>query len=150
MLFTAHSEELDLDGPPSQEIYGKLEEPDGLGGLIRLRHGGPRLQDQILASEKAGSWNEALALHEQALQTNSMLTEQPPGLTAHQRGQLQCLLHMGHLQGMLAQVDGWSLTSDGGAPIYLKAQISFAEHCQNNCSGSERPTQCQGEQPQLS
>lgn len=48
-----------------QEVYGKLEEPDGLGGLLRLRQGTPRLQDQLLAAEKAGSWSEALALHEQ-------------------------------------------------------------------------------------
>lgn len=30
-----------------QEVYGKLEEPDGLAGLLRLRTGGPRLQDQV-------------------------------------------------------------------------------------------------------
>lgn len=45
-----------------------LEEPDGLAGLVRLRSGPARLQDQLLAAEKAGSWAEALALHEQALQ----------------------------------------------------------------------------------
>ena len=37
-----------------QEVYGKLEEPDGLGGLVRLRRGGPRPQDQVLAAEKEG------------------------------------------------------------------------------------------------
>ena len=30
-----------------QEVYGKLEEPDGLSGLVRLRNGGPRLEDQV-------------------------------------------------------------------------------------------------------
>lgn len=30
-----------------QEVYGKLEEPDGLSGLVRLRSGGPRLEDQV-------------------------------------------------------------------------------------------------------
>ena len=30
-----------------QEVYGKLEEPDGLSGLVRLRRGGPRLEDQV-------------------------------------------------------------------------------------------------------
>ncbi len=34
---------------PAQEVYGKLEEPDGLAGLLRLRVGGPRLQDQARA-----------------------------------------------------------------------------------------------------
>ena len=104
-----------MKGEKMQEIYGKLEEPDGLSGLIRLRHGGPRLSDQIHASEKAGSWNEALALYEQALQSDATDTEWPAGLTGPQRGQLQCLLQMGHLQGMLAQVDGWSFTCDGVA-----------------------------------
>lgn len=33
-------------GGAAQEVYGKLEEPDGLAGLLRLRTGGPRLQDQ--------------------------------------------------------------------------------------------------------
>ena len=51
-----------------QDIYGKLEEPDGLEGLVRLRSGGPGLHDQILAAEKAGKWSEALTLYEQALQ----------------------------------------------------------------------------------
>lgn len=30
-----------------QEIYSWLEEPDGLSGLVRLRSGGPRLEDQV-------------------------------------------------------------------------------------------------------
>ena len=49
-----------------QEVYSRLEEPDGLGGLLRLRQGGPCLQDQILAAEKSGNWPEALTLYEQA------------------------------------------------------------------------------------
>lgn len=36
-------------GGAAQEVYGKLEEPDGLAGLLRLRTGGPRLQDQARA-----------------------------------------------------------------------------------------------------
>ena len=36
-------------GGVAQEVYGKLEEPDGLAGLLRLRTGGPRLQDQARA-----------------------------------------------------------------------------------------------------
>ena len=50
---------------PQQEVYRKLEEPDGLAGLSKLRSGGARLADQVLAAEKAGSWSEALSLHEQ-------------------------------------------------------------------------------------
>ena len=46
-------------------MYGKLEEPDGLAGLAKLRSGGMKLSDQVLAAEKAGSWSEALGLHEQ-------------------------------------------------------------------------------------
>ena len=61
-------------------MYGKLEEPDGLGGLLRLRQGPPRLQDQLLAAEKAGSWSEALALHEQV--TTPLVTV-IAGLTVH-------------------------------------------------------------------
>ena len=35
------------------------------------------------------------------------------GLTGGQRGYLRCLLHMGHLQGMMTQVDGWACSSSG-------------------------------------
>lgn len=49
-------------------MYGKLEEPDGLEGLVKLRQGGPRPADQRLAAEKAGNWAEAATLYEQALQ----------------------------------------------------------------------------------
>ena len=50
-----------------QEVYGRLEEPDGLAGLVKLRRGGPRPEDQRLAAEKAGNWSEALTLYEQQL-----------------------------------------------------------------------------------
>jgi hypothetical protein len=49
------------------EVYGQLEEPDGLSGLVQLRGGGLALQDQITAAEKGGAWGEALALYQQAL-----------------------------------------------------------------------------------
>ena len=48
-----------------QEVYGRLEEPDGLAGLVRLRAGGAQAADQLLAAEKSGAWSEALGLHEQ-------------------------------------------------------------------------------------
>lgn len=115
-----------------QEVYGKLEDPDGLQGLVRLRQDGPRPEDQRLAAEKAGNWSEALTLYEQALQHSggsagsgrqaagaaaaaglldgaggarggSMAGPGEAGLGAMQRGYLDCLLHMGHLQGLLTQ-----------------------------------------------
>lgn len=58
-------------------MYGKLEEPDGLAGLVRLRSGPARFQDQLLAAEKAGVWSEALALHEQALQHDASIRANP-------------------------------------------------------------------------
>lgn len=113
-----------------QEVYGKLEEPDGLQGLVRLRQGGPRPEDQRLAAEKAGNWSEALTLYEQALQhsggggtgggggsglqaaarlvaqgaSGRAAVARVAGLGGLQRGYLDCLLHMGHLQGLLTQV----------------------------------------------
>lgn len=48
-----------------QEVYGELEEPDGLAGLVRLRQGGATPADHMLAAQKAGAWSEALSLHEQ-------------------------------------------------------------------------------------
>jgi len=104
------------------EIYSKLEEPDGLEGLMKLRQGGPRPEDQRLAAEKAGSWGEALSLYERDLarQEWPMGTGGGDGSTTgeagtraaeefwngSQRGYLNCLLQMGHWQGLLAQVEG--------------------------------------------
>lgn len=119
-----------------QEVYGRLEEPDGLQGLVRLRQGGPRPEDQRLAAEKQGNWSEALTLYEQALQHSGAAGASSPaglqaaaalaaegaaqagggaggasgaGLGALQRGYLDSLLHIGHLQGLLTQVRwrGW-------------------------------------------
>lgn len=50
---------------PQQEVYGKLEEPDGLSGLVQLRQGGATPADHMLAAQKAGAWSEALSLYEQ-------------------------------------------------------------------------------------
>lgn len=120
-----------------QEVYGKLEDPDGLQGLVRLRQGAPCPEDQRLAAEKAGNWSEALTLYEQALQHSrgngggahstsggdqatgtraaaglldgaggsggSSVGGREAGLRPMQRGYLDCLLHMGHLQGLLTQ-----------------------------------------------
>lgn len=49
------------------EVYGQLEEPDGLSGLVQLRQGGLTTSDQILVAEKAGSWADALAMYEHEL-----------------------------------------------------------------------------------
>lgn len=79
---------------------------------MKLRTGGLRLQDQILAAEKAGSWTEATGLYEQALKSEEN-QESRIGLSTAQYGHLQCLLQMGHLEGMLAEVDGWGNHSTG-------------------------------------
>ena len=94
----------------------------------------------MLAAEKAGCWSDALALYEQALQNEAPTRGADPtpalaaagpeaqalpgggsdaGLSAAQRGHLHCLLQMGHLQGMLAQVDGWAARSTGSSLIRL-------------------------------
>lgn len=62
-----------------QEVYGGLEEPDGLAGLVRLRAGGPCPADTRLAAEKAGAWSEALSLHEQVI-TAASLHSSPGGM----------------------------------------------------------------------
>ncbi len=107
---------------------------------------------QVLAAEKAGSWSDALALYEQALQNEAPDADHPGpnpaaaaaratwgpeaqalpggdsglgggGLTTARRGHLHCLLQMGHLQGMLAQVDGWAV---GTAGAISRARASLA------------------------
>ncbi|CAL5040806.1 unnamed protein product [Urochloa decumbens] len=80
------------------EIYGGLDEPDGLLGLANLRKSSS-LQDQLIINEKAGNWAEVLTLCEQALQME-------PTSVHRQSDVLKCLLNMCHLQAMIAHVDG--------------------------------------------
>ncbi|WVZ78438.1 hypothetical protein U9M48_026147, partial [Paspalum notatum var. saurae] len=80
------------------EIYGGLDEPDGLLGLVNLRKSSS-LQDQLIINEKAGNWAEVLTLCEQALQME-------PTSVHRQSDVLNCLLNMCHLQAMIAHVDG--------------------------------------------
>ncbi|GAB4817356.1 hypothetical protein N2152v2_004402 [Parachlorella kessleri] len=107
------------------EVYGRLEEPDGLEGLVKLRQGGARPEDQRLAAEKAGNWAEAATLYEQALQHVSGVGAQgvkasvEEGMSPTQLGYLGCLLQMGHLHGLLAQVEGLAATCDDVAALQL-------------------------------
>ena len=93
---------------------------------------------QILAAEKAGSWSAALTLYEQALKNEgsatsvgagpaqnalkpgsaghcAMASHTEGGLSAARRGHLNSLLQLGHLQSLLAGVDGW-MTRCAGTP----------------------------------
>ncbi|GAX74920.1 hypothetical protein CEUSTIGMA_g2366.t1 [Chlamydomonas eustigma] len=109
------------------EVYGQLEEPDGLSGLVQLRQGGLTTADQILVAEKAGAWGEALALYEHELgregMSSVMKQDEPDvrsntstismgpqrsaeGLSSLQQGRLRCLLQVGYLQSLLQQVEG--------------------------------------------
>ena len=92
------------------EVYSKLEEPDGLEGLVKLRVGGPGPDDQRLVAEKAGNWGEALSLYEHSLQhnteQNSDARNAQNGLFPLRMGHLNCLLNMGHWQALLTQVEG--------------------------------------------
>eukprot|EP00873_Tetraselmis_striata_P024237 jgi/Tetstr1/444501/TSEL_032380.t1 len=105
-------------------VYSELEEPDGLAGFTRLRHGGPTNSDMILAAERRGSWSEALTLYEQALQQEAdeyLAEDQTPMnvLSHHATGQLDCLLHLGHLQAVLKQAEGLALHAAGEARCNL-------------------------------
>ncbi|KAK9842495.1 hypothetical protein WJX81_002719 [Elliptochloris bilobata] len=97
-----------------QEVYGKLEEPDGLAGLLRLRTGGPRLQDQVLAAEKAGCWSDALALYEQALQNEAPARDLNPNPNPASFAARAAA-------GPEGQVDGWVAGSAGLAVRQLAA-----------------------------
>ncbi|KAM0929216.1 hypothetical protein ACQ4PT_001782 [Festuca glaucescens] len=80
------------------EIYGGLDEPDGLLGLANLRKSSS-LQDQLIINEKTGNWAEVLTLCEHALQM------EPDSVHRH-CDVLNCSLNMCHLQAMIAHVDG--------------------------------------------
>jgi hypothetical protein len=93
-------------------IMGQNCRPDcavSTAGFTRLRQGGPTNSDMVLAAERRGSWAEALTLYEQALQQEAGRSADAQSapletLSSHASGQLDCLLHMGHLQAVLQQV----------------------------------------------
>ena len=93
--------------------YSHLEEPDGIGGLIKMRKES-RLSDKTLAAEMAGNWSEVLAIYEEALQTGKMQDSSSENLSAgvcepiseDERGYLRCLLNMGHHQALITHISG--------------------------------------------
>ena len=58
----------------------------------------------------------SLCLQLQALRDEEASAEGSQELSQARKGHLRCLLHMGHHNSLLAQVDGWSLSCSGTAP----------------------------------
>lgn len=118
---------------------------------------------QVLAAEKAGCWSAALTLYEQALKNEADSATAaadgrpqraghggrpgPEGqrlcgslqkgeLSVAQRGHLNCLLQLGHLQALLAEVDGWASRCTGALSvppailcIWIWQVCTFVEMC---------------------
>ena len=109
---------------------------------------------QVLAAEKAGCWSAALTLYEQALKNEADSAAAaadgrpvragdggrpgPEGqrlsgslakghLSVAQRGHLNCLLQLGHLQALLAEVDGWASRCTGLLSCFSPA--SYSQSC---------------------
>ena len=118
-------------------IYSRLEEPDGLDGLLKLRQGAQKLEDQQLAAEKHGSWGEALSLYEvslsQSSQKGNKLRED------HLNGYLNCLLQMGHWGGLLNQIEGLlhDDTMEQRQKLHLTAMGSAAAWRSVSCTGED-------------
>jgi serine/threonine-protein kinase ATR len=91
-------------------VYTKLEEPDGLDGIMKLRQGTAKVEDQRLAAERNGSWTEACSLYE--LELSHKGTESRELTSDLTDGYLNCLLHMGHWEGLANQVKGLVLSDD--------------------------------------
>ena len=89
-----------------QQIYSKLQEPDGIAGIAAGRDD-LSLNAQILDHKALGRWTHALSCYEQALQL------WPHELTYH-KGLLECQMNLGHLEttvthatGILARKPEW-------------------------------------------
>lgn len=80
------------------EIYGGLDEPDGLFGLAHLRKS-LSLDDQLPLNKKAGNWAEVLTSCEQSLHL------EPTSVQRHS-DVLNCLLILCQHQAMVTHVDG--------------------------------------------
>jgi len=103
-------------------IYDRLEEPDGIDGIMKLRKGARKVSDQRLAAEKNGSWAEALTLYELDLKKRSNASTEVLNYSESTKGYLNCLLQMGHWEGLIYQVEG--LLSGKNVPERLKGQIA--------------------------
>jgi serine/threonine-protein kinase ATR len=101
-------------------LYSKLEEPDALGGVMKLRQGTSTLEDQRLAAEKNGSWGEASSLYE--LEISSKASSMDSRLELMD-GYLNCLLQMGHWEGLAGQVRGL-LLSKGSKPTLEHSRMA--------------------------
>eukprot|EP00798_Chlamydomonas_sp_ICE-L_P024092 gene24092-9666_t len=115
------------------EVYGQLEEPDGLSGLVQLRQGGLTTTDQILAAEKAGAWSDALALYEHALRKEGSSVgegtsrEEDGGGVNLANSSTAELQSVGHLQALVKQVDGLlGRQPEGGAACMQLAACGVA------------------------
>lgn len=48
-------------------------------------------------------------------------------LSAARRGHLKCLLQMGHMEAVMGQVDGWSLSCSGNARVSINSRYSASQ-----------------------
>ena len=103
-------------------IYDRLEEPDGIDGIMKLRKGARKVSDQQLAAEKNGSWAEALTLYELDLKERSKVSPDILSYSESTKGYLNCLLQMGHWEGLIYQVEG--LLSGKNIAERMKGQIA--------------------------
>ncbi len=82
--------------PVLQQIFGGLEDSDGLEGLSKLRRC-TNPEEQILEQEHRGNWSFALDWYEGAIRLS-------PHNAELRIGQLRCLLNLGHFETMLSLV----------------------------------------------
>eukprot|EP00002_Diphylleia_rotans_P020747 TRINITY_DN4030_c0_g1_i1.p1 TRINITY_DN4030_c0_g1~~TRINITY_DN4030_c0_g1_i1.p1 ORF type:complete len:2534 (-),score=449.32 TRINITY_DN4030_c0_g1_i1:366-7967(-) len=81
-----------------QRIYHSIGEQDALAGVASLQNR-PSLSEQILYHESNRRWTDALTCYELALQRE-------PKNPLNHIGLLNCQLNLGHLQTMIAHVNG--------------------------------------------
>ncbi|CAG9464680.1 unnamed protein product [Pedinophyceae sp. YPF-701] len=103
-----------------QELFSSLDDPDSLGGLLRVTAVGASplsavATERMAVAEKSGHFSEALSLYEHAIRNSGAGLDAAPGTQQHgpdlaalHRGQLRCMLGAGQLQGVKDRVDGLS------------------------------------------
>lgn len=137
-----------------QNLYSKLEEPDGLVGIASFRTT-TSLQEQIIDHEAEGNWSEALNCYELAIDQSIMQNvsigafqkqQRRSQILSYQLNILKCLRNLGNLRVMDENVQGmlsrYSFEEQGHDPDTVSKIVSYGVQAAWRLGNWDRVQQC--------
>ncbi|XP_018328651.1 serine/threonine-protein kinase ATR [Agrilus planipennis] len=95
------------------ELYAKLDEPDGVAGVMALQTSEPSIEQRILALEVSGKLADAAACYEKI---------RPPLKPQHLRGLVQCYLDLDNVNTALNFVEGALISQPECSNVLMEMQ----------------------------